>query len=550
MAKEWIQPLLWENAGSEPSDTLKQEGFKAGYKPAADTMNYFLHNMRECIKELQEVANTDIKDIKIDDNKLTITKLDDTTKEIEIKNASSSNALKAQLLTTADNAGYIELGTVDVKNSYGYNFAALLLISSYSGTKFMATVEVTVYLTPSGHSVQLRQTSGTDISDRLSYYYDEENSKIRFYHEKKAYENLYVHTFAKKGFELSSSNALISEITKTGTGTYVTVPLADKAKKDENGNDIAANYFKDISLSGKNLKVTKGDGTSKDLTLERATTSESLRYQFTIATTGTGYVELGFATVDAAYTYKHATLVIINSYSGTKFTAIVEAMVTLSAAGTDPVITLRQISGMDVSSRLAYYYDTANSKIRFYIKKNTYDALHVHTLTKFNFAIPETHTLEESITPTGTGTYYHPSVPLEKGGTGADNAKDARANLGLGKVATEDIVPVSKGGTGVSSTQWSNLTSGHGTIPNRTVCALRVFNQSGNLVGCPVVTIDATPKTGSYSFLSGILFKSPDGLLVKTAGVVDDGASCGWIIEDTEGEASDCSLQYRVLMNL
>lgn len=43
------------------------------------------------------------------------------------------------------------------------------------------------------------------------------------------------------------------------------------------------------------------------------------------------------------------------------------------------------------------------------------------------------------------------TVPVSKGGTGATTAKNARKNLGLGSVATEDIVPVSKGGTGASN---------------------------------------------------------------------------------------------------
>ena len=47
------KPIDWQNEGTEPSSTLKTNGFEPGMKPAADTFNYFWHNTGECISELQ-----------------------------------------------------------------------------------------------------------------------------------------------------------------------------------------------------------------------------------------------------------------------------------------------------------------------------------------------------------------------------------------------------------------------------------------------------------------------------------------------------------------
>lgn len=44
----------WNNTGTEPSDSLKNDGFKAGYKPSANVFNWFWSKTGKCIKELQE----------------------------------------------------------------------------------------------------------------------------------------------------------------------------------------------------------------------------------------------------------------------------------------------------------------------------------------------------------------------------------------------------------------------------------------------------------------------------------------------------------------
>lgn len=51
-------PLQWTNAGTAPSTSLKQNGFAGGYRPAAQTFNYYLHNQQVCLEELQDFLST------------------------------------------------------------------------------------------------------------------------------------------------------------------------------------------------------------------------------------------------------------------------------------------------------------------------------------------------------------------------------------------------------------------------------------------------------------------------------------------------------------
>lgn len=44
----------WGNVGAEPNTELKENGFRAGYKPPAAYFNWFFNRISESVKELQE----------------------------------------------------------------------------------------------------------------------------------------------------------------------------------------------------------------------------------------------------------------------------------------------------------------------------------------------------------------------------------------------------------------------------------------------------------------------------------------------------------------
>ena len=53
----FTKPMKWNNKGIEPSETLKNQGFKGGYKPPAEVFNYFFNNSEICVDELQKASD-------------------------------------------------------------------------------------------------------------------------------------------------------------------------------------------------------------------------------------------------------------------------------------------------------------------------------------------------------------------------------------------------------------------------------------------------------------------------------------------------------------
>lgn len=95
---------------------------------------------------------------------------------------------------------------------------------------------------------------------------------------------------------------------------------------------------------------------------------------------------------------------------------------------------------------------------------------------------------------TGGGGVTYP-IAVNKGGTGATTAANARTNLGLGSVATESIVPISKGGTGATTA--ANALTNLGAAA-ATDLAGKVAKAGDTMTG----TLTSTPGSG-VSYIAG-----------------------------------------------
>lgn len=109
-------------------------------------------------------------------------------------------------------------------------------------------------------------------------------------------------------------------------------------------------------------------------------------------------------------------------------------------------------------------------------------------------------------------------TPVTEGGTGADNAVDARCNLGLGSVATEDVLPIAKGGTGGNTVAdaLANLGFESGTAANGSYCKL----PDGTLLQWTKLSISAgAGATGNAVWTFPVPFAGTDYAVTTTAAV-------------------------------
>ena len=90
MARNWTKLFEWKNAGSEPSSTLKNNGFAGGYKPPASIFNRFFNLTKACFDQIQAVIDEDEADIATLESDMQTAKSDISTAKSDISTANSA----------------------------------------------------------------------------------------------------------------------------------------------------------------------------------------------------------------------------------------------------------------------------------------------------------------------------------------------------------------------------------------------------------------------------------------------------------------------------
>ena len=124
--------------------------------------------------------------------------------------------------------------------------------------------------------------------------------------------------------------------------------------------------------------------------------------------TGTGdaaYHLLAVANVSSTWRKGCATFMLVNSYAGVRFCAIVSIRV-YRDGGDSPYVDFVQISGEDITSKLYYYWNTTENKVYFYYFRPVYNEVYINSIQSYgSISVDGVTTIKELATYTGKGTY-------------------------------------------------------------------------------------------------------------------------------------------------
>lgn len=125
---------------------------------------------------------------------------------------------------------YIKLCSRTITGTYQFADATFLLAQPYAGTYYNAIVNARAYMGKSSFTVNLTQTSGLDISDRLFYEQISDTEAgtetINFYLQLNHYETVYGYIIGAANMDIPSDFPELTSINYTGTGTYQAVAKA------------------------------------------------------------------------------------------------------------------------------------------------------------------------------------------------------------------------------------------------------------------------------------------------------------------------------------
>lgn len=155
-------PVTWSNAGAEPSTSLKENGWQAGDRPAAQTFNFLQNNSSACLTELQtKLSGLDDSMIKGIRGKGTIiTPMSDQTVNIT---AASIGAAASSHNHSADN---ITSGTLPIERGGTGGDTA-----TASRTNLEVTKEYVLYENASGSNSTITLSESIFNFSRLKIYF-------------------------------------------------------------------------------------------------------------------------------------------------------------------------------------------------------------------------------------------------------------------------------------------------------------------------------------------------------------------------------------------